>query len=601
MSNKKKLEIIRHSLAHVMAASVLKLWPQTRFGVGPIIDNGFYYDIEIPGTSLKEQDLKKIAKTMKKMIQSKESFTHSEIAIDEAIAKFSKLNQPYKIELLNNLKTKGSTRLDDAEQKVMPQGESKISLYQTGEFLDLCKGPHVEDSGELKNIAFCLHKLAGAYWRGNEENQMLTRIYGLAFASQTELDEHLELLAEAEKRDHRKLGRELELFVFSDLIGPGLPIYTPKGTIIRNEIINFSRELQSAIGYEEVHSPQMNKAELFKTSGHYEKFKDDMILAKSHYTDEEYFLKPMNCPQHTQIYASQKRSYRNLPLRYADFANLFRDEKPGELAGLTRLRCFSQDDGHSFCREDQIEQEFKYVLNIVKQALDTYGLDYQIRLSLWDEDNQDKYLGDKKIWNKSQKLLEKLLIDNKVKYFVAEGEAAFYGPKMDIIATDALKREFQISTIQLDFNMPKRFELKYTDDKGKEQTPVMIHRAIVGSPERFMGILIEHYGGVFPVWLSPVQVSIISVGEDHQEYCEKLSQKLKDADIRVEVDSADATVGNKIRKAVKQKIPYILVIGDKEINSDDLMVRVRGRKNLLKISESKFITKIQTEITNRTK
>ena len=591
--NEPKLDLERHSLAHLMAAGILKMWPQARFGVGPVIENGFYYDVEIPGYQLTELDLRKIEKTMNKLKQQKLPYEKKEISIDEAIKLFDQFGQTYKVELLNDLKTKGTTKMNGAEAEVLPEGESKISLYQTGDFIDLCRGPHVKNSNDLK-AAFVLEKLAGAYWRGNDKNPMLTRIYALAFKTQKELEDYLAMIEEAKKRDHRKLGKELELFVISDLVGPGMPLYTPKGTIVRGEIINFSNELQQRIGYQPVHTPQVNKAELFKISGHYEKFKDDMLMVKSHYSEEEYFLKPMNCPQHTQIYASQKRSYRDLPIAYSDTANLFRDEKPGELSGLTRLRCFCQDDSHCFCREDQIGDEFKKLLDLIKEALTVYGMDYRIRLSLWDENHQEKYLGDKDIWSKSQKLMEELLKENKIDYFKAEGEAAFYGPKMDIMVTDALKRDWQISTIQLDLNMPVRFDLKYTDADGSEKHPIVIHKAIVGSPERFMGILIEHYAGAFPLWLAPVQIKILNVGQTHEEHCQKLAERFKKDNIRVELDLANETVGNKIRKAVVQKIPYMLVIGDKEIASDKLMVRVRGEEKLLEIDLNEFIEKIKT-------
>ena len=597
--NEPKLDLERHSLAHLMAAGILKMWPQARFGVGPVIENGFYYDVEIPGYQLTELDLRKIEKTMNKLKQQKLPYEKKEISIDEAIKLFDQFGQTYKVELLNDLKTKGTTKMNGAEAEVLPEGESKISLYQTGDFIDLCRGPHVKNSNDLK-AAFILEKLAGAYWRGNDKNFMLTRIYGLAFNTQKELEDYLAMIEEAKKRDHRKLGKELELFVISDLVGPGMPLYTPKGTIVRGEIINFSNELQQRIGYQPVHTPQVNKAELFKISGHYEKFKDDMLMVKSHYSEEEYFLKPMNCPQHTQIYASQKRSYRDLPIAYSDTANLFRDEKPGELSGLTRLRCFCQDDSHCFCREDQIGDEFKKLLDLIKEALTVYGMDYRIRLSLWDENHQEKYLGDKDIWSKSQKLMEELLKENKIDYFKAEGEAAFYGPKMDIMVTDALKRDWQISTIQLDLNMPVRFDLKYTDADGSEKHPIMIHKAIVGSPERFMGILIEHYAGAFPLWLAPVQVKILNVGQTHEEHCRKLAEQFKKENIRVELDLANETVGNKIRKAVVQKIPYTLVIGDKEIASDKLMVRVRGEEKLWEIDYNEFVAKVKNLIQNRT-
>lgn len=570
---------IRHSLSHILAMAVLKKFPDTQLGIGPTIEHGFYYDFLLPG-KISDTDLPKLEKEMKNIIAQKIKFEKSIVSRQDALKKSQ--DQKFKIELINEL----------------PDNE-EISYYTCGNFTDLCSGPHVEYSTEINSKAFKLTASAGAYWRGDENNQMLTRIYGVAFTTAEELTEYLTMLEEAKKRDHRKLGKEMDLFTFSDLVGQGLPLYTPRGASLRREIINFSDELQKSIGFSEVHSPQINKAELFKISGHYEKFKDDMISAKSHYSQEVFFLKPMNCPQHTQIYASRKRSYRDLPIRYADFANLFRDEKPGELSGLTRLRCFCQDDGHSFCREDQIESEFKNILDIIKTALETYGLDYFVRLSLWDPEHKEKYLGDEKIWEKSQKLLEKLLKDNKIKYTTELGEAAFYGPKMDIIAKDALKRQWQISTIQLDFNMPKRFTLSYTDKDGSEKTPVMIHRAIIGSPERFLGILIEHYGGAFPLWLAPVQVKIISVGETHIEFCQKLATEFSKESIRAELDISDETVGNKIRKSSQEKIPYTLVIGDKEINSENLSVRVRGKQELLSISKEKFIASLKEDILKR--
>ncbi|MBU0596698.1 threonine--tRNA ligase [Patescibacteria group bacterium] len=582
--NNEQLESIRHSICHLMSMAVLEIYPKAGLGVGPFIDDGFYQDYDLP-ESISEEILPKLEKRVQEMIKEKIDFVQHGVDFESALAEYK--HDPYKTEMILDLKEKG---------------EKDVSFYKSGSFENLCKGPHVANTSEIDPTAFKLTKIAGAYWRGDEKNKMLTRIYGVAFGSKKELDDYLHMMEEAEKRDHRKLGKELDLFVFSDLIGQGMPIYTPRGAVVRREIINFSNELQKTIGYSEVHSPQVNKADLFKKSGHYDKFKDDMMLVHSHYSDEEFFLKPMNCPQHTQLFASRTRSYRDLPIRYADFANLFRDEKPGELSGLTRLRCFSQDDGHSFCREDQIEEEFQNVLSIIQQALGVYGLTYYIRLSLWDENEKEKYLGDAEVWEKSQSLLEGLLTKNNIKYETAKGEAAFYGPKMDVIAKDAIGRDWQISTIQLDFNMPVRFDLVYKDKDGEDKHPVMVHRAIVGSPERFMAILIEHYAGAFPVWLSPVQVSFLPVSTDkHLEGTKKLAQEFKDAGIRVEVDEADETVGNKIRKASKQKIPYIIVVGDKELGGEDLMIRVRGQEEQEKIGKEEFIERVRKEIGERLK
>jgi len=579
MQEEQNIEVIRHSLDHVMMQALRHLYDAIP-GVGPSIENGFYHDFDAEH-QVTEAELRKIEKEMKKIIRQNLPIERKVMSIDEGIKFLEEKGYKYTLELAEDLKTKG---------------ETEISFYEQGDFMNMCKGPHVESTGKLNPEAFKLTKLAGAYWRGSEKNKMLQRIYGVAFENKEELEKHLEMLKEAEKRDHRKLGKELDLFVFSNLVGPGLPLYTFKGATIRREIINYSNELQKAIGYQEVHTPNINKAELFKVSGHYEKYKEDMLKVVSNYTEEEYFLKPMNCPHHTQIYASKMRSYKELPLRIADFANLYRDEKPGELSGLTRLRCFCQDDGHSFCREDQIKDEFVSVLGVIKKAMKTYNMNYIIRLSLWDKNCQEKYLGDAVIWEKSQKLLEEILIENKIDYFRAEGEAAIYGPKMDLISRDSLGREWQISTIQLDFIMPQRFGLKYVDHNGMDQTPVMIHRAIVGSPERFLGILIEHYAGNFPVWLSPVQVKVISVGESHIEFCHKLANDFIKEGIRVEVDDSNETVGKKIKKATNEKAPYLLVVGDREMNSDNLSVRNRGTRESREINKKDFIEEIKESI-----
>ncbi len=578
------LEIKRHSLAHILATAIKELWPEAQLAIGPAIENGFYYDIDFAETKINEADLRTLEKKMAFLIKQNLKFERSEKNIDAALQEANQAGEVYKAELLIGLKD---------------QGETSVSFYNVGKFTDLCRGPHIENTNQIKPGSYKLNKLAGAYWRGDEKNKMLTRIYGLAFNTKDELDVYLKMILEAEKRDHRKIGKEQNLFVFSELVGPGLPLYTVKGAILRREIVNFTNELQTSIGYQEVHTPNMNKAELFKVSGHYEKYKEDMLRVVSNYTEEEYFLKPMNCPHHTQIYAAQAKSYRDLPVRLSDFANLYRDERPGELSGLTRLRCFCQDDGHSFCREDQIKEEFVSVLGIIKKAMATYGMPYKIRLSLWDPKKPEKYLGEASVWEKSQKLLTEILIENKIDYFAAVGEAAIYGPKMDLISRDSLGREWQLSTIQLDFIMPERFKLSYIDSDGKEKTPVMIHRAIIGSPERFMGIIIEHYAGAFPVWLSPVQIKIVSVAETHISACQKLAADFKAYGLRIELDEANETVGNKIRKAVNEKVPYMLVIGDKEISSEMLNVRDRGAQETREISKDKLIAEILEKIEKR--
>lgn len=571
------IEKIRHSLAHLLAAAVLEKYPGTKLGIGPIIENGFYYDFLLP-SPISPQDLPVLENKTKALIKRNFKFEKEEISGDEAKEIFK--DQPFKLELINEL---------------ISQKQS-ITIYRSGNFVDLCAGPHIDSTKEIDPEAFKLTKIAGAYWRGDEKNQMLTRIYGVAFESKKELDEYLKLQAELEKRDHRKLGKDLGLFVFSDLVGPGLPLYTPKGTFIRKQIQDYSNELRKEIGYQEVHTPNINKGELFKVSGHYAKYKDDMFKVKSNYSEEEYFLKPMNCPQHTQIYASQLRSYKDLPFRIADFSNLHRDEKPGELSGLTRLRCFSQDDGHCFCREDQIKNEFTSVLKAINKAMKTYKLKYRIRLSLRDENKKEQYLGSDEIWEKSQKILEDLLKEKKVDYFKSEGDAAFYGPKMDLIVKDSLGREWQLSTIQLDFNMPSNFGLEYVGNDGQKYTPIMIHSALVGSPERFMGLLIEHYAGIFPLWMAPVQMRILPISKKHKKYAKEINKALADAGFRTELKDEDETIGKKIREGEMQKVPYLLIVGDKEIKAKSVAVRRAGKGDIGIVKFKKFLEQIQIEV-----
>ena len=585
MSEKKDkdyMDNLRHSCAHLLAAAVLELYPDAKPTIGPPIEDGFYYDFDFGDESVSENEFEQIENKMRQLKKNWENFEHKEVSAEEARNYFS--DNPYKLELIDELEEKGET----------------ITFYTCGEFTDLCRGGHVEapkeEIGALK-----LTKISGAYWRGDEDNEMLTRIYGTCFNTKEELKDYLEWKEKAEKRDHRKLGKKLDLFMFSEKVGPGLPMYTPKGRKIREEIVEYSREMNNRCGFEEVHTPNINKKDLFDTSGHYEKFGDDMLSVSSNYSDEEYFLKPMNCPQHTQIYDRKMRSYRDLPIRYSDFANLYRDEKPGELSGLTRLRCFGIDDGHIFCREDQIVEEYNKTLDAIEESLNTYGLDYFVQLALSDPDNPEDYLGDSKLWDKAESQLKQLLEDKNIDYTVEVGDAAFYGPKMDIVATDALKREWDISTIQIDLNMPRRFELTYVDEEGEEQTPIMIHRAVVGSPDRFMGVLIEHYGGKFPVWLSPVQVHFIPVSSDnHIEGTKELADEFKQAGIRTEIDDSDESVGKRIRNASKQQIPYILVVGDRELDGGELTVRMRDEDGEEKSFEkSKFIEKVKEDIDTR--
>ncbi len=580
MENIEKLHKIRHSLAHLLAAAVLEIYPDAKIATGPAIENGFYYDFDfsIPVT---DKDLGKIEQKMRELSKKWKGLERGEISYGEGKKLFAQ--SPYKIELIEEYNSDGQ----------------KLSTYTSGDFTDLCAGPHVDDISDLKNSAWKLERIAGAYWKGDEEKKMLTRIYGLAFETKEELESYEKKMEEAKARDHKKLGKELGLFIFNDLVGPGLPLYTFKGAAIRKEIINYSNELQKEIGYQEVHTPNINKAELFKVSGHYQKYQDSMLKVMSNYSKEEYFLKPMNCPQHTQIYAAEARSYRDLPIRIADFANLYRDEKPGELSGLTRLRCFCQDDGHAFVRIDQIENEFENILNAIKKALITYKMEYTIRLSLWDPEKPEKYLGSAEVWEMSQKLLEKILDNKKIPYVKAIGEAAIYGPKMDIITKDSIGREWQISTIQLDFILPERFELKYDDKDGKEKRPVMIHRALIGSPERFMGILIEHYAGNFPLWLAPVQMKIIPVRENHNEHASRIAEALKKENFRIDCDTNEGNMGGKVRNAKNNKVPYWIIIGDKDIEAGKITIESRDHGQLGQMTLEEFIDKSSTERKNR--
>lgn len=598
-----QLEHMRHSLAHILAIAVLERWPSAKLGVGPVIESGCYYDFELP-EAVKGEDLVNLEKRMKRIIAENLDFSGKQITFNEARKFFKKKNQPYKIELINDIEKYGASDANDTDQRPNRAKQKKtenktVGLYQTGDFTDLCRGGHVKNTRDLNPDTFRITKTAGAYWRGSEKNQMLTRIYVTAFLTKKELDEYLARQEEAAKRDHRKLGETLDLFTFSSLVGSGLPLYTPRGTLLRKLIQEYVNDLQQKEGYEEVWTPQIGKAELFKKSGHYDKFKGDMFRVESNYSSEEMFLKPMNCPGHTQIYASKPRSWRDLPIRYADFAMLYRDEKPGELIGLSRVRAFSQDDAHVFCREDQIKEEFNRALRLVEAVLKTYNLKHWVRLSLRDPKSPEKYLGDKTAWNRAEKMLAAILKEKKIPYKPAKGEAAFYGPKMDVMVEDSLGREWQISTIQLDFQMPSRFGLVYVDKDGAKKTPVMIHRAINGSAERFLALIIEHYGGAFPLWLAPVQVAIIPVSDKFNTYGRRVSRLLLTNNIRVEVWDENESVGKKIRKGELQKIPYLLVMGEKEKKQNKISVRERGKNNIRITEPTAFISTIKKRVTSR--
>jgi len=576
--NTQELENLRHSCAHLLAAAVMELFPNALRTIGPSIENGFYYDFD--DLKISHDDLPKIESEMHRIAKTWKGFSKREITADEAKKEYH--GNSYKIELIDEFSSQNQT----------------LTFYKSGNYEDLCRGGHCDHPDQQLRY-FKLTHIAGAYWRGSEKNKMLTRIYGTCWPTQKELDDYLNMLEEAKKRDHRKLGKELDLFTFSDLVGSGFPLYTPKGALLRRLITQYIEDLQSAQDYTQVWTPQVAKADLFKTSGHYDKYKDDMFTVHSHYSDEEFFLKPMNCPQHTQIYASRARSYRDLPIRLTDFAMLYRDEKPGELSGLARVRSFSQDDCHIFCREDQVDFEIDLALEMIKKVMSTFGFKYRYRLSTKDPKHPEKYLGHPEIWDKVEKWAVKIMERNHIEYYDAPGEAAFYAPKMDLMATDALGREWQLSTVQIDYVQPERFGLTYIDNTGQKQTPVMIHRAIIGSPERFLMILLEHYGGAFPTWLSPVQVKVLPIADRHLEYAQKLYQQLKNANIRVNLDDRSESLQAKIRDAQLEKISYMLIIGDKEVDSHTVTERARSGKMFGPFSIETFIENIAKEIADK--
>ncbi len=579
MNNKTTdLEYLRHSTAHLLAAAVMEIWPKTKRTIGPSIEDGFYFDFDFGDLKISENDLPEIEAKMHEIVKGWKSFEKHELSKEEAESEYP--DNEYKYELIEEFSN---------------GGKKKISFYKSGTYWDLCLGGHIDEPSKYLKY-FKLLTIAGAYWHGDEKNKMLTRIYGTAFFSQKELDEYLAQIDEAKKRDHRKLGKLLDLYTFSDLVGAGLPLYTPKGAILRKLINEYVEELQSKEGYQQVWTNQFARAELFKISGHYDKYKDSMFHVSSNYTEEEFYLKPMNCPQHTQIYASQARSYKDLPIRYTDFAMLYRDEKPGELSGLARVRSFSQDDCHIFCREDQVDEEIDKMLNMTKKVMLTFGFKYKYRLSTRDVDHPEKYLGDPKTWDKVEKWAVTIIKRNKIEYIDGPGEAAFYAPKMDLIATDALGREWQLSTVQIDYVMPQRFNLEYTDKDGSKKHPIMLHRAILGSSERFLSVILEHFAGNFPVWLTPVQVKVLPITDKQLAYAKDITEKLKNEKIRVELDDRSETLGAKIRDAQNEKVSYMLIVGEKEEKSLSLSIRTRSGENKSGLKIEKFIEDIKKEI-----
>ncbi|MBI4435239.1 threonine--tRNA ligase [Candidatus Uhrbacteria bacterium] len=570
-----KLHAMRHTAAHVLAAAASRLYPGIKLGVGPVVENGFFYDI-LFATPITEEDLEKLEAEMRKIVAEGHEMVREEISIDEAIKKFGEMGQDFKIELLRDLKEKGTTKVNPEEAQDIDVAHPDVaSLYHTGEFVDLCRGPHV---GNVKEVgAFKLWKLAGAYWRGKEENPQMQRIYGLAFETQQELDQYLTMLEEAKKRDHRKLGAELGLFAFSPLVGSGLPLFTPKGTTIRRLLDEFVWSLMKPYGYEKVWIPHLAKSDLYKTSGHWDKFADDIFHVSSKKSEEEFVLKPMNCPHHTQIYASEPRSYRDLPLRLSEVTTVYRDENTGQLAGLTRVRSITQDDAHIFCRMDQVKDEARAIYEIITKFYKAFNMPLSIRLSVNDPDTPEKYLGGADVWENAVATLKGLLDDLGKDYELGVGEAAFYGPKIDFMAHDAIGRTWQLATIQLDFNQPERFGLEYADSDGTKKRPVMVHRAISGSLERFTAVLIEHYAGAFPFWIAPVQLRLATVSDEFVPFAKTLQAKLAEADIRVDLDDSNEKVGKKIRNSATHKIPWTIVIGAKEVEGGDFKVNVFGQ------------------------
>ncbi|MFH1970804.1 MAG: threonine--tRNA ligase [Patescibacteria group bacterium] len=576
----KKLENIRHSCSHLMASAVKELFPKVLPTIGPVIENGFYYDFDFGKEKISDTDLVKIEKKMRELLPKWNSFEKIEMSLEEA-KKIYKDN-PYKLELIKELSDK----------------KEKITFYESGKFLDLCRGGHSENpSKELKN--FKLLSIAGAYWKGDEKNKMLTRIYGTCFSSKEELDKYLNQIEEGKKRDHRILGPKLNLFVIHDDIGKGLPLLTPKGTVIRNEIIKYERELERENGFEEVWTPHIAKNDLYKRTGHWQHYQD-VMYAPFGIDNETYVLKPMNCPHHYMIYSSVQRSYRDLPIRLSEPGTCYRYEKSGELGGLTRVRALTVDDSHILMREDQIDQEFDTCIEMVIKMFKAFGLtDYYVRLSLNDPDDNAKYIADPKIWKQAGEKLEKIVKRNNLKYVTIKGEASFYGPKIDFMVKDAIGREWQMSTLQLDLFMAKKLDLTYISEDGSKAYPVILHRGLTGSLERTIGILIEHYEANFPTWLSPMQVSILPISEKINDYAKKVYEKLFKEGIRVNLNLDGEPLGSKIRKAQMEKVPYMIIIGEKEEKDNKITVRTRSGKDLGQIDLDKFIQNLSQEINEK--
>ena len=569
----------RHSAAHVMAEALERLYPGTKFGIGPALENGFYYDVELPdGKVITDEDFAAIEKTMMEIARENKPFERKEVSKSDALKFFADKKDNYKTELISELE------------------DGKITEYTQGCYTDLCRGPHLPSTGYIKAVK--ITSIAGAYWRGNENNKMLTRVYGVAFPKQKMLDEYLILLEEAKKRDHRKIGKDMELFAFSAKVGQGLPLWLPKGTVLRETLTRFLAKIQKKYGYQQVITPHIGQKELYVTLGHYTKYgKDSFQPIHTPSENEEFLLKPMNCPHHCEIYALKPRSYKDLPLRIAEFGTVYRYEQSGELHGLTRVRSFTQDDAHLFCRPDQIKEEFCKVIDIILYIFKILHFkDYTAQVSLRDPNNKEKYIGSEEHWQMAEQGIIEAAKEKGLPTTVETGEAAFYGPKLDFMVKDALGRKWQLGTIQVDYNLPERFELEYIGNDDKKHRPVMIHRAPFGSLERFVAVLIENTEGKFPLWLTPVQAQILPISEKFNDYAYQLSEKFNDADLRTEVDDRNEKIGRKIRDNETKHIPYMLIVGEKEVAEGKVSVRKQGKQDLGAMTIEEFEAYIQNEI-----
>ena len=591
-----KLNTMRHSLAHIMAAAIQKIWPDAKFGVGPAVKNGFYYDIDLGDTQMSEQDFKKVEKEMRHIINQAQAFEKSSMSIDDALNWAQENHQPYKQELLNDLKRSGTTVAKDIDPSQLGLESSSdsavnsVTFYTNGNFTDLCRGPHVEDTSKVG--AFKIERVAGAYWRGNEKNSQMQRIYGVAFETQEELTQYLKMVEQAKMRDHRKLGKELDLYTTSQLVGVGLPLFTPRGTVLRELVAQYSNQLRQRYGFEKVWSPHITKKDLYEKSGHWAKFGDELFLVTSQETSDKMALKPMNCPHHTQIFASKPRSYRDMPVRYLETTTDYRDEKTGELGGLNRVRSLTQDDSHVFARPDQIQQEINNLLSAAQELYNTINMKLHVRLSY--RDNSDAYLGDPKLWRSAEAQLKSAVEDAGLDYFEETGEAAFYGPKIDFMATDALDREHQVATVQLDFVQPERFDLEYIAEDGSKVRPIMIHSALLGSIERFLSVFIEHTAGWFPFWAAPEQVRILTINDTVSSYVDEITKLLSEVvlnkpvkynELRYTVDERNESLGKKIREATKMKIPVQLIIGNKDEEAREVSVRTQNGEEKISLEK----------------